>query len=188
MSNNAALRRGRVVDIQVQDWCTAIRAGRRFRPSGGHRIHPYTARLIRVMTKTWHWKPVATQIGITVSRWRLSTRADLLVRNGSRYILVEIKTTTAQRHWAHDSGARFYAPFGQVVSCPLNHARAQLAVTMAMARRDRRSRPWNGLPMRIDAAYVVLVTKTSVVRYRMPRWCGEIGASVAKRLDRRYVS
>lgn len=167
-STSAAIRRGRVVDAQMGEWVAAVRARRPYAPPRGHRVHEYTAKLQRAFRTSWHWLPIRAQVGLLDRRWRLGTRADLVVRSlrSRRLYLVELKTAGAYGGaWAHDNGQRFHTPLDDVPSHPLNHALAQLTVTLALARRDKR----HGLS--ISGAYVVVVDDAHVQRYALPEWC-----------------
>jgi len=186
----AAIRRGRVVDLQLSEWCAAHAAGRRYRPRRGRRIHPYTRRLIHALTRTWAWRPLAAQVGVRVRRWRLGTRADLIVycARTRRRILLEVKTVSGRddgRGWARDTGARFAAPVDDVADSALNRALAQLATTALLAARDRRPRARriapDGETVRVDAAYVVMVSASHVRRYALQPWCATLSDAVEAR-------
>ncbi len=161
-TNADAVRRGRVVDLQLAEWCKAVRNRRPMRlgvykgSRRPRRVHPYTASLIRAFTDVWGWVPVRTQLPLLVRDWRLMTRADLVVRDRrtGRLILVEVKTTTGDGTAFVTPGAggqRFYAPLDAVPSSPANHALAQLTVTLAMLQRDQR-RLWDAVHRPVDDA------------------------------------
>jgi len=181
----AAIRRGRIVDLQLSSWCEAVRAGRAWVPT--HRVHPFVAKVRAAFARRWDWVPVRAQVGVRVRDWRLGTRADLVVRcvrTGALY-LVEIKTASVYGGaWAHDNGQRFYVPLDGVVSCPLNHALAQLTVTLALVMRDERPLA-AALRARLEGAYVVVVDAHSVRRYRMPAWCERLHDEALRRLSER---
>lgn len=206
-----AIQRGRVVDLQVREWCEATVRGRRWKPPRGRRVNPYTKRLVAALGR-WGWKPVAAQVAASVRRWRLATRADLLVRcarTGKR-ILLEIKTCSGA--WNQDTGARFYPPHAHIVSCPLNHAMAQLTVTLALLSNDRRPREARAgalVPITLgraaelraagrgdrivqrvvaDDAYVVVIGDTYVRRHQIAPWCVELCADAQRRLERRAAA
>lgn len=170
-SASAALRRGRVVDLQLAEWTEAARARRTWVPT--HRMHAFTAKVRKAFEHDWHWAPVWAQVGVRSRAWRLGTRIDLVVRDvrtGHMY-LVEIKTASAYGGaWAHDAGQRFLAPLEDVVSCPMNHAAAQLTLTLALTLVDERqaAAQLRGL---LKGAYVVVVDAHSVRRYALPPWC-----------------
>ena len=167
----AALRRGRVVDLQLGEWCAAVRAKRPWVPS--HRVHPFTAKVRAAFERSWHWAPVWAQVGVRSRAWRIGTRIDLVVRDTrtGHMFLVEIKTASAYGGaWAHDNGQRFLAPLEDVVSCPKNHALAQLTLTLALTLVDER-RAAAQLRGLLKGAYVVVVDAHSVRRYVLPPWC-----------------
>lgn len=164
-----AIRRGRIVDMQLGEWVAAVRARRPYAPPAGKRVHAYTEKIQRAFRTSWRWLPIHAQVGMSDRAWRLGTRADLVVRSlrTRRLYLVEIKTAGAYGGaWDHDNGQRFLAPLEDIKSCPLNHALAQLTITLALARRDRR----HGL--RFTDAYVVMVDDAHVQRYLLSKWEG----------------
>lgn len=163
-----AIRRGRIVDLQMGEWVAAVRARRPYAPPRGLRLHAFTGKLQHAFRSVWKWLPIRAQVGLSDRRWRLGTRADLVVRSlrTRRQYLIEIKTAGAfGGAWEHDNGQRFFAPLADIPSCPLNHALAQLTITLALAKRDRR----HGLAL--AGAYVVLVDEAHVQRYPLPEWC-----------------
>lgn len=180
----AAMQRGRIVDLQLSEWCKAVRAGRggaNWLPS--RRIHPFTAKIRAAFLGSWGWEPVRAQVGVRSRSWRLGTRCDLVVRDRrtGRLFLVEIKTASAYGGaWAHDNGQRFHAPLQNVVSCPMNHALAQLTLTLALVLADERPTAAH-LRRRLAGAYVVVVDSASVRRYPMPPWCLRLNAEMARR-------
>ncbi len=180
LNPRAAIRRGRLVDTQMSEWCAAVRARKPYAPPRGRRVHPYTSKIMSAMRSVWKWVPVRAQVGLRDRVWRIGTRADLVVacRRTGRLMLVEVKTAGAfNGAWAHDNSQRFYPPFEDVVSCPMNHALAQLTLTLALARRDTR----HGLSLR--GAYVVLVDDSHVQRYPLPPWCTTLYNYVIRRLN-----
>lgn len=219
-TNANAVRRGRIVDLQLAEWCKAVRNRRPMClgvNKGSRRprlVHAYTASLIHAFTDVWGWVPVRTQLPLLVRDWRLMTRADLVVRDRrtGRLILVEIKTTSGDGTAFVTPGAggqRFHAPLDAVPSSPVNHALAQLTVTLAMLQRDQR-RLWDAVHrpvddahidadtgsggvsgtymdtdvVRVHDAFVVVADATKVRRIPLPPWCATLYAELRKKLDR----
>ncbi len=110
------------------------------------------ARTILSAFRSWKWEPVpdvpeaeqrVAEVPVLVRPWCLATKIDALLycRRTGRLVVVEIKNGVegaSRRAFEHGRGARFAAPFDHVADTPLNRARVQAMMGLAMLKRDPR--------------------------------------------------
>lgn len=144
------------------------------------------ARAILAAFRRWQWTPVpdaggrVAEVPVLVRPWCLATKIDALLycKRTNRLVVVEIKNGVegASRRGFEGrpggGGARFAPPFSHVPDTPLNRARVQAMLCLAMLKRDAR---YTDLVARFAgrlSVFVVRCTGESVTRYVVgDAWC-----------------
>jgi len=174
LRNAKAIAKGRAVDHGLKqhvDWA-------RRRGPAPQTKEPYVKRLVRQFAH-WGWRLLESQLPVLVRDWSLLTRLDLVVFDTRlrKLMVVEIKTGYEGR-FTKPHGT-FRSPFKHVPNSPVNQARAQAVLSLAMTRRDGRYDPRTPL----QGIHVVWCTADRISRFGAEEWCVDFLAKITEFLD-----
>jgi hypothetical protein len=141
-----------------------------------NKIHPYTRKLLGFLT-TKNWIPIHAQLAVGHVPSRMATAIDLVVREGKRLLLIEIKTgyneTFTKIDWT-GVWKSMSSPFESFAANACNYSFVQIAWSWALYNLT--------FDKTADDAIVLNINDDGVYEYSLPKEMGLLLLSTIKEI------